>query len=244
MQVIIVGASHGVPEFNRSCASIFIRANNNTYVIDAGADVSYMLTHYGFTHESLKSIFITHPHTDHIDGLVPLCDQLMWFYGFDTCVPKIFIPKKNIETAIKTWMEIIMPDGPFRRESVDFEVYKEGVIFDDGVLKATAIRTKHLPENSYSFKIECEGKTLFFTGDLGYGFTEYLDILGDTEYDLVVCEGAHHNPGTVNEMLKETPTKHLVINHLNPEREVELKKLVGNTTFKCEIAYDGMTIEL
>jgi ribonuclease BN (tRNA processing enzyme) len=243
MKVIVVGSSHGVPEKNRACTSLFLCAGGNTYIFDAGADISYHLRHNDIPHSSVKGIFITHPHTDHIDGLNAFCDQLLWFYGFDECVPKFFFPQENCIRALNMWMEIMQPHGPYRRDGFDFNVYNEGVIFNDGIVKVTAIRTKHC-ENSFSFRVECEGKLVFFTGDLGYSFPEYLDVLGDYTYDVVFCEGAHHNPGTVNEMLKTTPTKKLVIHHLNPDREVELVKLPGTTTFECLIAYDGLIVEI
>lgn len=243
MKVIVAGASHGVPEFDRACTSILICSGDNAYYVDGGADISYLLTHYGVPHKNLKGVFITHGHSDHVDGLPAFCDQLMWFNGFDECVPTLFLPDEITKERLTYWIKPLTALKYKRRETVNMEVYSAGEIFNDGVLKVVAIKNKHT-DCAYSFYMECEGKKLFFTGDLGYGFGEYLENLGDRHYDVVFCEGAHHDPGTVNEMLKKTPTDKLVIHHLNPEREVELKKLPGTTPFECQIAYDGLTVEL
>ena len=79
---------------------------------------------------------------------------------------------------------------------------------------------------------------------LGYGFGEYLENLGDRHYDLVFCECAHHDPGTVNDILRKTPTDRMVIHHLNLEREPYLTEFAKEAPFHCQIAEDGLTIEL
>lgn len=245
MKIIVAGASHGVPEKNRSCTSIFIQSGENTYIIDAGADISHYLVDYEIPHKTVKTVMITHPHGDHFDGLVPFCDQLHWYYGYDECVPKFLIPDEKISNAINAWIKIThLPEGgPYRRDGFDFVKYDEGVIFDDGIIKVTAIRNHHT-KNAFSFYVECEGKKIFFTGDIGYGFQELPDLLGNRHYDLVFCEGAHHNPGTANELLKAIDTDHLVIHHINLEREPALRQIKDEVSFKVDYADDGLTIEL
>ncbi len=243
MKFIVAGASHGVPEKNRACTSIFLLSGENTYIIDAGADISSRLLNYDIPHKTVKGIFITHRHVDHFDGIIPFCDQLMWYYGYDECVPKFYVPMPHMITAVRTWFETMQPHGPYRREGLDFNVYEEGVVYDDGVLKLTAIKNHHA-ENSHSFFVECEGKKIFFTGDIEYGFKELPVLLGDRHYDLVFCEGAHHNPGTANEIIKAIDTDHLVIHHMNLEREPALRQIKDEVTFKVDYADDGLTIEL
>ncbi len=130
-----------------------------------------------------------------------------------------------------------------QREKFNNFIYQEGLIYDDGIIKVTALKNNHC-DNAFSFKVETENKKLFFTGDLGYGFGEYLQLLGDEQYDLVVCEGAHHDPGAVNELLMQTPTKRMIINHINLEREPFLAELPAITPFLCELAEDGLTVEI
>ena len=244
MKIIVAGASHGVPEKNRACTSIFITSGENTYIIDAGADISSLLVNYGIPHKTVKSIMITHPHGDNFDGLVPFCDQLHWYYGYDECVPEFLIPDEMISRAINSWLEITHPaTGTYRRDGFNFSVYNEGVIFDDGVIKVTAIQNHHIPKNAYSFFVECEGKKIFFTGDVGNGFEEIPTLLGNKHYDLVFCEGAHHNPGTANDFLKAIDTDHLVIHHINLEREPALRQIKDEVSFKVDYADDGLTIE-
>jgi len=241
MKLTIAGAGHGVPECHRFCTSLFLQVGENTYIFDAGAPISALLERLDIPHGSVKGVFITHAHADHLNGLPAFCSELMWWPGYDDCAPIFCYPEQKCIDAVNNWIETLLESTI--RQSLQSKVYAEGVIFDDGVIRVSALRNNH-SNISYSFKVEAEGKTLFFSGDLGYGFGEYLGLLGDDIYDLVVCEGAHHDPGTVNDILAKTPAKRLVINHINPEREPYLRKLESNTSFPCCLAEDGLQIEL
>lgn len=241
MKLIVAGASHGVPEKHRFCSSLFLCVGKKTYIFDAGAPISGLLDHHDIPHGTVKAVFISHAHTDHVNGLPAFCSELLWWSGYRDCDPEFFYPEQKCIDAVEHWC-YSLTSSDFHKKFKN-NIYKSGILFEDECVKVTARKNNHT-DCSYSFHVEAEGKKLFLTGDLGYGFGEYLDILGDEQYDLVVCEGAHHDPGTVNELLKKTPTKHLVINHINLEREPKLSALPSTAPFKCEMAEDGLTVEL
>ena len=98
-----------------------------------------------------------------------------------------------------------------------FRVYPaNGVIFDDGNLRVTAIPVEHCA-NSHAFLLEAEGKRVVFTGDLKAGMTDYPAIITETDVDLVVTEGAHTrlNKPEVIEILGKSRTKKLIVSHRN-----------------------------
>ena len=241
MKLTVAGAGHGVPECKRFCTSLFLQVKGNTYIFDGGAPVSALLERAEIPHNTVKGVFVTHAHSDHLNGLVAFCSELMWWIGYVDCDPLFHYPEQKCIDAIYNWIDTLLSFR--RRPSLRSTVYNEGLIFDDGVIKVTAIRNKH-SEVSYSFRVEAEGKTLFLSGDLGYGFGEYLSLLGDIHYDLVVCEGAHHDPGTANDIIMKTNTSRMVINHINPEREPFLRELETVAPFPCVLAEDGLEIEL
>ena len=242
MKWTVAGASHGVPEKHRFCASIFLQVGENTYIFDAGAPISALLDHYDIPHNSVKAVFVTHAHSDHLNGLPAFCSELMWWGGYRDCDPLFHYPEQKCIDAVQGWLHAL-GHTPLNRGPLKEQIYDEGLIYDDGIIRVTARQNKHT-NRSFSFFVEAEGKKIFLTGDLGYGFGEYLDLLGDQKYDLVFCEGAHHNPGTVNELLKQTPTRQMVVHHLNLEREPYLRKLPAETPFVCQLAEDGLTVEL
>lgn len=241
MKWIVAGASHGVPEKHRFCTSIFLRVKNNTYIFDAGAPVSGLLSYYDIPHNTVKAVFITHSHTDHVNGLPAFCSELMWWIDYQDCDPDFFYPEQKCIDGIRHWIDNF--GVATRRKTLKEHIYDQGLIYDDGVIRVTARQNKHT-NRSFSFFVEAEDKKILLTGDLGYGFGDYLTVLGNESYDLVFCEGAHHDPGTVNELLKTTPTNQMVIHHINLEREPYLAKLPSETPFLCQMAEDGLTIEL
>ena len=239
MKWIVAGASHGVPEKHRFCSSLFLQVAGNTYIFDAGAPISALLDHYDIPHNTVKAVFITHAHPDHLNGLPAFCSELLWWRGYADCDPDFFYPEKKCVDAVHHWNETLLAKGRVLKE----HLYDAGVIYDDGTVRVTALQNRHT-NRSFSFLVEAEGKRVFATGDLGYGFKELPELLGDASYDLVFCEGAHHDPGAVNELLKKTPTKHMVIHHLNLKREPFLRALPDEAPFLCELAEDGLTVEL
>lgn len=242
MKWIVAGASHGVPEKHRFCSSIFLQVKGNTYIFDAGAPISGLLQYHDIPHGSVKAVFITHSHSDHLNGLVAFCSELMWWGLYrKTCDPLFLYPEQKCIDGINGWIKTM--DVPVLRGPLKQQVYDEGLIYDDGIVRVTARRNKHT-NRSFSFFVEAEGKKILLTGDLGYGFGDYMEVLGEEHYDLVFCEGAHHDPGTVNDLLAKTPTDRMVIHHLNLEREPYLTEFAAKAPFPCRIAEDGLTVEL
>lgn len=239
MKILFVGTSHGIPEPQKSTSATFLCIGEHTYIIDGGADISQALRRYDIPHASVKAVFITHMHGDHFDGMPAFCDQIRWYYR--DCDPQFFFPNPKCAELLRLWSDTIV--NPLYTKDYHFNTYQAGVIYDDGIIKVTAIKTNHI-DLSYGFLIEAEGKTVYFSGDMSYNIVEFKDLLGDKHYDLVVCEAAHHAPGALNDMLKTVDTDHLIMNHLEPVREEALGALKGNTPFKFDIAYDSMLVEI
>lgn len=241
IKINFVGTSHGFPENHRQCSSTFFTVGGNTYIVDAGADIGAALNKNDIPLESVKAIFITHPHGDHLNGILGLCDYITWYKPYHACNPKFMFPDKACIIAIENWRRFILDNNYYIRPDLDFNVYSAGVIFDDGILKVTAVKTAHI-SSSHAFILEAEGKRIFYTGDMVYNLSEYPRILGDHHYNLVICESAHHDPGTANEKLMHTNTDMLIMNHISLSREEELKRLKPPFTYK--MAFDGDIVEI
>ena len=67
MRITVLGSGHGVPEAHKKCTSILIEVGENRYFVDAGCDINVELSNRRIPFESVKALFITHPHSDHID---------------------------------------------------------------------------------------------------------------------------------------------------------------------------------
>ena len=150
MKITFFGSSHGIPEPHRRCSCTLIEIGDSRYFIDMGMMPIEELVNRGIAVDSVKAVFITHMHGDHTNGLISFVDLCSWVYK--TAEPKIFLPKLKGKEIIYNWLETT---GTKARE-FEFAEVSEGVIFDDGVLKVTAVRTKHC-DVSFAFVLEAEG---------------------------------------------------------------------------------------
>ncbi len=124
MKITFLGTSHGVPEPNRRCSSILLEAGSNKYIVDMGTQSIEQLADRGINVESIKCVFITHMHGDHVNGLISFIDLCSWY--FKNAQPKFFLPTdiKNVKSIISAWLKC--NDVEMR----DFDFYKvqSGVI--------------------------------------------------------------------------------------------------------------------
>jgi ribonuclease BN (tRNA processing enzyme) len=243
MKFNFYGTSHGLCDAHRACSCTLLTVGENTYVFDAGTDLMAAVNKNDIPLDTIKAVFVTHPHTDHTAGLPSFCDQITWYEPFHICNPAFYFPHKVISVAIDCWRQMFHFDAIAARPSLNYNLYSDGFVYDDGVIKVSALRTDHIKQ-SFAFLIEAEGKTILYSGDMSYNFTELPRLLGDRAYDLVVCEAAHHARGAVNELLSTINTKNLVINHVEPVRAEALMALEGNVPFNFNIADDGFIKEI
>ncbi|MFQ3228008.1 MAG: ribonuclease Z, partial [Porticoccaceae bacterium] len=69
MHVALCGAGGPMPSSTRSGPCVAVIANNKMFVVDAGSGGSRNLGRMGFSTGSIEGVFLTHFHSDHIDGL-------------------------------------------------------------------------------------------------------------------------------------------------------------------------------
>lgn len=185
MKITFIGSSHGVPEPNRKCTSIMIEAGENVYFIDMGTPAIDALRTRGISIDAVKGIFITHMHGDHTNGLIQFVDLITWY--FKTPDPVICLPIPEAAKVINDWLKVCLNN---ECKEIRYRETLPGTIFDDGVLKVTAIPTQHC-HKSYAYLVEAEGKSVLFTGDLKRPGIDFPAIAQERALDLVICESAH-----------------------------------------------------
>ena len=211
MKLTFIGTSHGVCEPNRKCSSCFLEIGGRFYVVDMGCDIMPDLINRGRKPSDITAIFITHPHGDHVNGLVPFTNQCSWCYT--KIDPLILLPEMSIRDALSYYMETAL-HLPLR-PSLRFEEYKEGCIYDDGILRVTAVSNGHMP-NSYSLLFEADGKRVLFTGDLSNDvgpITDFARMNTGEPLDLAVVESVHFDPDLYTEPVRKNPPKRMFITH-------------------------------
>lgn len=245
MKITFLGTSHGIAEKNQFCSSALISIGNRHYVIDAGAPLMTLLKNYDVAYEDVQGIFITHSHSDHFMGLVEFTYQINNFSCFESVNIPVFVPD---EEKYKDMFLFLFGKREFSGR-LKYQVYADGVIFDDGTLRVTAIPVGHCP-NAHAFMLEAEGKRVVFTGDMTYDLTDYPEVIAQKDCDLVVIEGAHFTleRDYVVNILKQSKCKKMLVNHCNFARNS--KEVLSsfyqkiNGAFEIDYAYDTMCVEI
>ncbi len=240
MRITIVGSGHGVPEAHKQPTSILFEIGNRYYFVDTGCDINMALANRRINSEDVKAIFITHPHADHIDGLFPFLTLLGWCYT--KANPEVYVPAENCAALAHFYLQTY---GLKLRPEQKLAVYSQGVIYDDGVLKVTAIPTQHCL-NSHAFLLEAEGKRILCSGDLKNPGVDFPDV---DDLDVAIIEGAHFPVTEYINVLKPKKIKSVYLNHygnylgqINVEKFLTLQEALLPTP--AHITTDGFEINL
>lgn len=204
MKITILGSGHGVPEAHKQCTSILFEVGGRYYFIDAGCDISMELANRRIHPKLVKSIFITHPHSDHINGLYPFLELLGWYYK--DVNPEVYVPNEKCAALVHQYLGTF---GEALRPEQKLAIIGDGVIYDDGVFKVTAIPTQHCP-NSCAFLVEAEGKRVLCSGDLKHPTVDFPAL---DELDAAILEAAHFDVTAYIDILKAKTVRSVYINH-------------------------------
>ena len=239
MKITFLGTSHGVPEPHRKCSCIMVEVGENIYFVDMGTPVVDEMRVRGKNMDAVKGVFITHMHGDHTDGLVQFIDLLTWY--FKTPDPVVVLPAPEIETAINLWLTGTQAG---REKKIKYQKTEEGVVYDDGALKVTAIATKHCP-GSHAYVLEAEGKTVLCTGDLARPSEDFPYV--GKPIDLMICESAHFPTTDYLPILDKIEVKKICVTHYSSKRMLTLYQFRDAMAERGEpitIATDGLEINL
>ena len=246
MKITFLGTSHGVPAADRYCSSTLIEVNGSHYLIDAGAPVIDLLLDRGIDLNSVKSVFTTHFHGDHVDGVLSLADLFTWYYR-ETSVDIYLTEEKGIHLFTEMLNAII---GSTDDARVRFRLMTADTVYEDENIRVTPYPTQHMAgvgRPAYSYLVEAEGKKVLFSGDLSY-MLERKDFPAyalENEVDLMVCEMAHFGVPEVSPYLMKCKAKELLFNHVYPLHKLDqINALNGKFGYPIRTVDDGDEVVL
>jgi ribonuclease Z len=191
---------------------------------------------------SVGAVFLTHLHSDHIDGLPDLFHST-WQFGRKTPF-ELYGPKGTKKVAAGI-LQFYGPDIHIRRDlterlapegaRIDTHEIQEGVVYDlPGILQVTAFEVDHRPvKPAFGYRFDSGGHSIVITGDTRPNpnlirFADGADILVHEAYvrgnptsnvektGRWTVYGYHSSAREAGEAAEKAKVKILVLTHLMP----------------------------
>ena len=195
-KLVLLGTGSPFADPSKSGPSLAIVVNNTSYIVDAGPGVvrrAAQAKELGFPSldaAQLKTVFISHLHSDHTIGLV---DLILTPAVLDRNAPiSIYGPvgiKKMTADLMRAYKEdiVIRINGLEKGDAIAYQVntneIKEGQIYKDSNLTVTAFKVKHGQwDHAFGFVFQTKDKKIVISGDCTYSenlikFAKDCDIL-------------------------------------------------------------------
>ena len=200
-KIVLLGTTGGPPlQVGRAAPSNAIVAGGALYVVDCGNGVARQIVQAGLRLNALKSIFITHHHSDHNLDYGNLF-YFAWYMSLRDQVnsygppPLAEMTKKYFELNAFDIDIRIRDEGKRdpRTMLVPHEIESAGVVMQDDNVKVTCVLADHPPlPVALSYRFDTADRSVVFSGD-----TRKTDALINLAKgaDVFVCE-AQYLPGT------------------------------------------------
>ena len=181
LRVTLLGTGVPTPSAERYQAATLIEAGSQRLLIDAGRGASIRLWQLGLPLSSIDAVFLTHFHSDHINGLADLwaTGWLPTQYGRRDHPLGLWGPvgtadiAAGIERTYARDIDIRAADEHLPREAASFEVHefaKAGVVYESDGVTVTAFEVDHgeLIKPAYGYRIDYRGHAVVISGDTKY----------------------------------------------------------------------------
>lgn len=184
LHLALCGTGSPFPDPTRAGPCSAIIAGDRLFIVDTGEGSARNLGYMGIPAAKIEAIFLTHFHSDHIDGLGPFMLQRWGVGTFQTPTP-VYGPTgvdKVVDGFRAAYVldfgyrvahhsEKIMPPGGSGGKGMPFALPPVGqgdavVVLDDKGLKVTAFRVDHAPiDPAVGYRFDYKGRSVVISGD-------------------------------------------------------------------------------
>jgi ribonuclease Z len=185
LHAYMCGTGSPMPDAERAGPCIAVLAGSQAFVFDSGSGAIRKLGRMGFPMDRIEGMFLTHLHSDHIDGLGELMLQA-WIAGGRSQPLPIYGPP-GTEQVVEGFNHAYQIDSGYRLahhgpvianpagyggEAIESPLPEDAVsqiAYDQQGVKITVFRVDHAPiDPAFGYRVDYKGRSLVISGDTVY----------------------------------------------------------------------------
>lgn len=183
LHVGLCGSAGPFPNRDRRAACVFVIAGDALYIVDSGAGSTGTLGSMGVAPGRVRAIFLTHFHSDHIDGLGELMMN-RWVQSSAQVPVPVYGPR-GVERVVNGLAEAYALDATYRTAHHGAQVVPPSgaggsarafelgpdpmaskVVLEEGGLTVTAFNVNHAPiAPAVGYRFDYGGRSVVISGD-------------------------------------------------------------------------------
>lgn len=180
LHVALCGTGSPLPNRDRAGACTLIIAGKHIFVVDAGEGGARNIALMGLPTARIERLFLTHFHSDHIDGLGPM--MLLRWAGSSNTSPLPIHGPAGVEAIVDGFKAAYIADNGYRTAhhgdaivpsaaagavAVPFKLTDDSaVIYTADGVKITAFRVNHAPvAPAVGYRFDYKGRSVVISGD-------------------------------------------------------------------------------
>lgn len=173
MYAILLGTGFPRPDPDRAGPSTAIVVGEKVFIVDAGRGVTQRLAGARLAPKNVRAVFLTHLHSDHIDGLPDLFHST-WQFGRAT--PFELYGPDGTQNLVDGLMKFYSADIHIRRDlteklpaagaTINLHTVRQGVVYQDEDVRVTAFLVDHFPvEPAFGYRFDTAAHSIVISGD-------------------------------------------------------------------------------
>ena len=185
LHIYVCGSGSPLPDAERAGPCLGVLAGNDAFVFDAGSGSIRKLVRMGFPMDRLRGVYLTHLHSDHIDGLGEL--MLQAWIGGSRGTPLPISGPEGTDKVIGGLIQAYELDKGYRVVHHGAEFARPGgfggavailslrddqrsaVVYEANGVKITLTRAIHTPiKPAFAFRVDYKGRAVAISGDTVY----------------------------------------------------------------------------